>query len=113
MLDSILLSLTVLTVDLLVPVDVIADSLPVANCHVKFRDLVGILAGGWHFDWSLPVKIAVAQRISELLDIDFSQLRLVEGHKTVRCEHAALVGGGRRDEEVERPEAFLRAFMLN
>ena len=112
-LDSILLSLTVLTVHLFVPVDVITDSLAVANGHIKLSYFMRVLAGGWHFDWSLPVKIAVAQRISELLDIDFSQLRLVEGHKTVRCEHAALVGGGRRDEEVERPEAFLRAFMLN
>ena len=73
MLDSILLSLTVLSVHLLVPVDVIADPLSVANGHVEFCYFMRILAGGWHFDWSLPVEIAVAQRISELLDINLSQ----------------------------------------
>ena len=72
-LNSILLSLTPLIFHLLVSVDVVADPLPVANGHVKFCYLVGILAGGWHFDWSLPVKIAMAQRVGELLDIDLSQ----------------------------------------
>ena len=63
-LDSILLSLTPLIFHLLVSVDVVADPLPVANGHIKFCDLVGILAGGWHFDWSLPVEIAVAEGVS-------------------------------------------------
>ena len=73
-LDSILLSLTPLILHLLVPVNVITDPLSVADSHVELGDLVGILAGGWHFDWSLPVEIAVAQRVGQLLNVNFPQL---------------------------------------
>ena len=96
------------------PVAVISDPLAVADRHVELGNLVSVLAGGWNFDRTLPVKITVTERVGELLDVDLLQRALVEGHKAVRRKYTALVGGGRRDEEVERLEAFiLRASMLD
>lgn len=73
-LDCLLLSLTVLSVHLLVSVDVIADSLPVANGHVKLCYFMRVLAGGWDLNWALPVKITVAEGVGQLLNVNFPQL---------------------------------------
>ena len=48
---------------------------------------------------------------SQLLDLQLLEFTLVHGHEAVRCQHAALVSGGWRDEEVERLEDDLSSMM--
>lgn len=54
-------------------------------------DLVGIHAGCWNFDCSLPVEVVVAEIVGELLNDCFGNFRVVEGHIEVSRKDTALV----------------------
>lgn len=44
-----------------------------SNQHVVLRDLVSVLAGSGHLDWTGPVVVEVAQGIAELLNVYFGE----------------------------------------
>ena len=68
---------------------------------VELSDLVGIHAGGRHFDRSCPVVVEVAQVVGELLNHFLFEGRVVVLHKEVCGKNTALSGVLRHEEEVE------------
>ena len=41
--------------------------------HVELSNFVSVLAGCWHFDWTSPVEIEVAERVCQLLDVQLGE----------------------------------------
>ena len=72
-----------------------------ADVHVKLSDLVRILAGSGNLDGTCPVEVEVAQRESQLLDVDAGHSGIVLRHKEVGRQNAALVRTGWSHEEIE------------
>lgn len=72
-----------------------------ANVHVELGNLMGILAGSWHLDWTSPVEIKVTQRECQMLDLNARELRVILGDKEVGWQHTALGSGGWRHEEIK------------
>lgn len=38
--------------------------------HVELSDLVSVLAGSWHLDWTRPVEVEVAECKRQVLNVD-------------------------------------------
>jgi hypothetical protein len=76
--------------------------LPVGtDVHEELRNLVRVLARRWHFDRTCPVKVEVAQRVGQQLEVRAAQSGLVHRHIEVGRQHAPLSRRRRREEEVE------------
>ena len=72
-----------------------------SNCHVKLSYLVSILTWSRYFDWPRPIEVKVAERVSQLLQVDLLELGLVHRHMEVRGEDTPLVGARGSHEEVK------------
>lgn len=72
-----------------------------ADVHLELGDLVGILAGSGHLDWTSPVKVKVTQRECEVLDLNACEVRVIFWHKEVGWQNTALGSGGWRHEEIK------------
>ena len=72
-----------------------------ADVHVELGDLVRILAGSGHLDWTSPVKIKVTQRECQVLDLNAREVRVVLGHKEMGLQNTAQGSGGWRHEEIK------------
>ena len=66
-----------LDVGILLSMDCVAALLPCivallghADGHVEIGDLVSVLARCWHFDWTGPVEVAVAEGVGQRLQFD-------------------------------------------
>ena len=51
---------------------------------------MGVLAGSRHFDGATPVKVEVAQLVSEFLEDIFVQVRVVIGYKEMSGQDTSL-----------------------
>ncbi len=83
-----------------------------ADVHLELGDLVGILAGSGHLDWTSPVKIKVTKRESQVLYLNAREVRVVLGHKEVGWQNTALGSRGWRHEEIKLLVA-VRVLSLN
>ena len=63
-----------------------------ADVHLELGDLVGILAGSGHLDWTSPVEIKVTQRECQVLDLNAREFRVILRDKEVSWQHTALGG---------------------
>jgi hypothetical protein len=72
-----------------------------AYVHLELGDLVGILAGSGHLDWTSPVKIKVTQRECQVLNVNAREVRVVLGPKELGWQNTALGSGGWRHEEIK------------
>ena len=63
-----------------------------ADVHVELGNLMGILAGSGHLDWTSPVEIKVTQRECQVLDLNAREVRVILRDKEVSWQHTALGG---------------------
>lgn len=76
--------------------------LPSVEAVVILRDLVRVLARSWHLDRARPVRVHVAEPISQVLEfLPREVFRLVETHVEVNWSDATLRGLLRNQEEVK------------
>ena len=54
-----------------------------ADVHVELSNLVGVLARSWHFDWTCPVEVEVAEGEGQLLNLNASQGGVILRHEEV------------------------------
>lgn len=72
-----------------------------SDASEKIRNFVRVHARSGHLDGTCPVEVVVAQSEGQLLDLNFRQVRLIEGHKEVSRTHASLSALHRHEEEIE------------
>lgn len=61
------------------------------DVRIELCNLMCVLARSRYFDTPRPVKVEVAQRIRQTLDVELSQARVVLRHVEVGWEYTALV----------------------
>ena len=71
-----------------------------ADIQVVLCDLVGVHAGSWDLDRSLPVEVVVAQVKGELLNGLLGNWRVIVSDEEVSGKDTALVGILRDEVEV-------------
>ena len=67
----------------------------------EIGDFVSVLARGRHFDRASPVEVEVTEGVSQLLDLQASEGRIVATHVEMSGQNTALVRRSRRHEEVK------------
>ena len=103
-LHAVLLDLRLLVLSRCIPSSLLSSvesSLRDTYGDIKIGDLVGVLAGCWDFDWTGPVKVKVAERVCQLLQLILAERRLVQRYVEVSRQDAALVGPRWHHEEIE------------
>ena len=72
-----------------------------SDVHEELSDFVSVLTRSGHFNGTSPVEVEVTQRVRQMLQLLFSEVRVVLGHKEVRWQHTALGSRRRRQEEIK------------
>ncbi len=71
------------------------------DVHEELCDLVRVLAWRRNFDWTSPVEIEMAESVSQVLQLMFSQVGVILRNVEVSRKDAPLSRRGRRQKEIE------------
>ena len=63
-----------------------------SDIHIELGNLVSILAWSGHLDGSSPVEVEMTKRVSQLLNVNLGQGRVVLWHEEMGRQNATLVG---------------------
>lgn len=60
------------------------------NCKVELCNFMGIHSWRWHFDWTTPIEVVIAESIGQLLNVYFWEFGLVQCHEEMGWKDASL-----------------------